>query len=134
MSYRESTHNRNVLIKLEIEMKYQASCHCGNVSFVFDSEIKEALSCNCSICERRGSLLIFIPRSELQLLTPEEAAVTYTFNKHTIKHRFCSTCGIHPYGEGLDPQGNAVAAINIRCVEGLDVAAIPVQYFDGKSA
>jgi hypothetical protein len=58
---------------------------------------------------------------------------TYTFNKHIIKHRFCQTCGIHPYGEGTDPKGNKIAAINLRCIEGIDLESVPVQNFDGRS-
>ena len=114
-------------------MKYKGSCHCGKVSFEVDGEIKSALACNCSICQRKGSLLWFVPLAELHVLSPEEAASTYTFNKHVIKHRFCPTCGMHPYGEGIDPKGNAVAAINLRCIEDIDLASIPVQHFDGKS-
>jgi hypothetical protein len=67
------------------------------------------------------------------LRTAEEAAGTYTFNKHSIKHRFCPTCGIHPYGEAVDPKGNRVAAINLRCLEAIDLAAVPVRNFDGRS-
>jgi len=74
-----------------------------------------------------------LPRDRLHLLTPEEEIGTYTFNKHVIKHRFCRTCGIHPYGEGADPQGSRMAAINIRCLEGIDLASVPVQRFDGRS-
>ena len=91
------------------------------------------MQCNCSICSRKGSLLWFIPRSSFRLLTPENAAATYTFNKHIIQHRFCRTCGIHPFAYGTDPKGNEMAAINIRCLEGLDLAAIPVQHFDGRA-
>jgi hypothetical protein len=112
---------------------YTGSCHCGNVSFEVDGEIDSALSCNCSICWRKGSLLWFVPHAQLRLKTPEDAAGTYTFNKHVIKHRFCATCGIHPYGEGTDPKGHAVAAVNLRCIENLDLAPIPVHHFDGRS-
>ncbi len=63
----------------------------------------------------------------------EGAVSSYTFNKHAIRHRFCATCGIHPYGEGTDPKGNAMAAINLRCIEDLDLSGIPVHEFDGKS-
>jgi hypothetical protein len=115
-------------------MKYQGSCHCRKISFEIEEELKGAMACNCSICQRKGSLLWFVPRTTLHLLTPEEAASTYTFNKHLIKHRFCADCGIHPYGEGVDPKGNAMAAINIRCLEGIDLAAVPIQNFDGRSA
>lgn len=69
----------------------------------------------------------------LRLLTPDENASTYTFNKHVIKHRFCSDCGMHPYGEGVDPKGNRMAAINIRCLEAIDLASVPVKHFDGRS-
>jgi hypothetical protein len=84
------------------------------------------------MCQRRGSLLCFVPRDRLQLLTPDDAAGTYTFNRHATKHRFCTVCGIHCYGEGIDRSGNAVAAINVRCLEGLDLASIEVKHFDGR--
>jgi hypothetical protein len=77
--------------------------------------------------------LWFVPRERLRLLTPDDAASSYTFNKHVIQHRFCPTCGIHPYGEGVDPKGNKMAAINLRCLEGVDLASIPVHPFDGRS-
>jgi hypothetical protein len=114
-------------------MSYKGSCHCGKVAFEVEGEIKSALACNCSICSRKGSLLWFVPRDKLRLKTPEEAAGTYTFNKHVIKHRFCPTCGIHTYGEGVDPKGNRMAAINLRCLEGVELASIPVNNFDGRS-
>lgn len=114
-------------------MKHQASCHCGRVRVEFEGEIEEVLSCNCSICQRKGSLLWFLPRERLRLLSPEDAASSYTFNQHQIRHRFCPNCGIHPYGEGLDPQGKPMAAINVRCVEGIDLQALSVKTFDGKS-
>lgn len=114
-------------------MLYKGSCHCGRLAFEVEGEIKGAMACNCSICSRKGSLMWFVPREKLQLQSPDDAAATYEFNKHVIKHRFCPTCGIHPYGEGTDPKGNRMAAVNLRCIEGLDLAAIPVQNFDGRS-
>lgn len=114
-------------------MKHQGSCHCGKVAFEVEGEIDGALACNCSICRRKGSLLWFVPRAQLRLLTSDSDISTYTFNRHAIKHRYCAACGIHPYGEGTDPKGHPMAAINLRCLEGLDLAAIPVQHFDGRS-
>jgi hypothetical protein len=114
-------------------MIYRGSCHCGNVAFEVQGEIESALACNCSICSRKGSLLWFVPHEKLRLKSPEKAASTYTFNKDVIKHRFCARCGIHAYGEAFDPQGNRMAAINIRCLEGVDLESVPVQHFDGRS-
>ena len=114
-------------------MKHKGSCHCGNVAFEVEGDIDRALACNCSMCQRKGSLLWFTPRENLKLLSPEDAAATYTFNKHAIRHRFCATCGIHPYAEAIDTKGNPTAAINIRCIEGIDLDAIPVKHFDGRA-
>jgi len=112
-------------------MLHEGSCHCGAVAFEVEGEIDGAVACNCSLCRRRGSLLWFVPRERLRLRTPEGAAATYTFNKGVIKHRFCATCGIHPYAEGVDPQGRTMAAVNLRCLDGIDLDAIPVHHYDG---
>ncbi len=114
-------------------MLYKGSCHCGQIEFEVEGELAGAMSCNCSICQRKGALMWFVPRPQLKVLTPEESASTYTFNKHVIKHRFCPKCGMHPYGEGVDPKGNAMAAINIRCLEGIELEKVPVTHFDGRS-
>lgn len=113
-------------------MKYQGSCHCGNIAFTVEGELPaEVMSCNCSLCQRKGSLMWFVPRASLILQTPAEKMDTYLFNKHIIKHRFCSTCGIHPFGEALSPGGNEMAAINVRCLEGVDLDTLKVQHFNG---
>lgn len=114
-------------------MRYSGSCHCGRIAFEVEGELQGALECNCSICARKAALMWFVPRASLKLLTPQDAASTYQFNRHVIKHHFCPVCGIHPYGEGVTPQGEPMAAINIRCLEGVDLAAIPVKQFDGRS-
>lgn len=113
-------------------MNYRGSCHCGKVKFEFQGEFGEALSCNCSICSRKGSLLWFMPRGSIKVNGEDELA-TYTFNKHVIRHRFCKTCGVQPFGEGVDPKGNPVAAVNIRCLEDFDFTQVPLQHWDGKS-
>ncbi|HEY8605613.1 MAG TPA: GFA family protein [Noviherbaspirillum sp.] len=112
-------------------MQYQGSCHCGRVAFEVEGTLEGVMACNCSICRRKGALLWFVPRDALRLTTPDENAATYTFNKHVISHRFCPACGIHPYGEGTDPKGNRMAAVNVRCLDGLDPEQLPVTRFDG---
>jgi hypothetical protein len=114
-------------------MKYTGSCHCGEVAFEVEGELTGALACNCSICSRKGSLLWFVPRDRLRVLTAEQDVATYTFNKQVIQHRFCQRCGIHPYGEGTDPKGHRIAAINIRCLEGIDLESVSIERFDGRS-
>ena len=114
-------------------MKYRGSCHCGKVAFEAQGEIGKVLACNCSMCKRKGSLLWFVPKAQFRLLTEDSAAGTYLFNKHAIRHRFCATCGIHPYAEANDRNGQPTAAINVRCLEGVDPESLEVQHFDGAS-
>jgi hypothetical protein len=112
---------------------YSGSCHCGGIAFEVDGEFSEAVECNCSHCSRKGYLLWFVPRDRLRLKSPEANLSTYRFNKHVISHHFCPTCGCAPFGIGADPSGAATAAINVRCLEGVDLAAIKRVPFDGRS-
>lgn len=114
-------------------MKYQGSCHCGQIAFEAEGTLDSALACNCSICQRKGSLLWFVPRTQFVWKTPESNSRSYRFNRHAIQHHFCPHCGIHTHGEGKSPQGEAMAAINIRCLEGIDLATVPVHHFDGRA-
>jgi len=114
-------------------MKYKGSCHCGQIAYEVEGELDGVLSCNCSICSRKGSLLWFVPRTQFRLVTDPTKVSTYTFNKHHIEHKFCANCGIHPYAWATGPDGREMAAINTRCLESVDFAALPVTHFDGRS-
>jgi hypothetical protein len=112
-------------------MKYPGSCHCGKVAFEVEGELKGVMDCNCSICSRMGSLHWFVARDQLTLLTPEANLADYTFGPATIHHYFCPTCGIHPFGEGVDPEGKKTAAVNVRCLQDVDLEALSVGHFNG---
>ena len=115
-------------------MEHKGSCHCGRIRFALEGELGSVIDCNCSLCRRRGSLLAFFPRSAMRLETPDADIATYTFNTRAIRHRFCATCGCAPFGEGTDPRtGEATVAINVRCLEGVDLASLQVVPFDGAS-
>ena len=114
-------------------MIYKGSCHCGNIAFEVEGDLTQVIECNCSICSKKGTLLWMLPRESFRLLSPEENLSTYLFNKHKVKHRFCPKCGIHPFGEGIDPSGNHRVAINVRCLDGVDLSTLTIKPFDGRS-
>jgi hypothetical protein len=95
-------------------------------------ELGEVIACNCSRCGRLGSLLAFAPASQFRLLSGKDDLATYEFNRHMIKHRFCTTCGIQPFAEGKRPDGAAMAAINVRCLDDLDIDSLKINKVDGK--
>ncbi len=108
------------------------SCHCGAVRFTAKGEIDQAIECNCSHCSRKGLLLWFVPRESFAVTAGEDTLTTYTFNKHVIQHQFCSVCGCQPFGLGSKPDGAKMAAINVRCVDGIDLADIKRVPVNGK--
>jgi hypothetical protein len=114
-------------------MSHRGSCHCGAIRFTVEGSFGEVLECNCSLCSRKGSLLWFVPRKDFRLETPEQDVSTYLFNKHIIAHKFCAKCGIGPFALGKDPKGNEMAAINVRCLEGIDLSSLKRVPFDGRS-
>ena len=114
-------------------MRYHGSCHCGRIAFDVEGELGQVMECNCSHCSRKGYLLWFLPREQLELATPEEGMGTYTFNKHVIRHRFCPQCGCAPFALGVKPDGTPMAAINVRCLEGVELADLERVPVDGRS-
>lgn len=110
------------------------SCHCGQIRFTVEGDYGEVIECNCSHCSRKGYLLWFVPREKLRLSSPEAMIATYKFNKHVIDHHFCPTCGCAPFGFGKAPDGTATAAVNIRCLEGVDLTTVKRIPYDGRNA
>lgn len=114
-------------------MNYTGGCHCGRVAYRIEGEIDQVIDCNCSMCRKRGGLLWFVPREAMHLTGDAQASATYTFNTHRIQHHFCNHCGIAPYSEGQNPDGSAMACINVRCLDGVDLNALTVVNADGRS-
>ena len=114
-------------------MIYQGSCHCGRIRFDVEGEMGDVIECNWSHCSRKGYLLWFVPRAQLRLTTAESDLSTYTFNKHVTQHHFCAHCGCAPFGLGTAPSGEATAAVNVRCIEGIDLTELTRIPYDGRS-
>ena len=115
--------------------RHQGSCHCGAVRYEVTLDLsKPVITCNCSMCARSGTLLAFVPTDQFRLVAGEDALRDYRFHQKVISHLFCTTCGIKPFARGKDPQGNDIAAINVRCLEGVDLDALQLFKYDGKNA
>ena len=108
------------------------SCHCGAVKFTADVRVDQAMECNCSHCSRKGFLHSFIPMEAFAITAGDDKLTTYTFNKHAIQHQFCSVCGCQPFGLGSKPDGTKVAAINVRCIDGVDLASVKRVQVNGR--
>jgi hypothetical protein len=112
---------------------YSGSCHCGGVRYEVTMPLGTVISCNCSLCSRTGHLLAFAPVEQFRLLSGEEQLRDYQFNKKQLHHFFCSQCGVRSFSGGIGPDGKEMRAINVRCLEGVDVDSLQVHKYDGKS-
>ena len=119
---------------------YRGSCHCGAVRFEVDADIDHVRVCDCSICRKRGALNHRVPKENLRLLTPWQELVLYQWGSRTAKDFFCPTCGILPFRRPSDPTPQEVLegvtpfdgwAVNVRCLEGVDLDALPVNRIYG---
>lgn len=110
---------------------YAGGCHCGKVRYEVTADLGTVYSCNCSICSKRGWVLAFTTPDNFKLLQGD-GLTDYQFHKKTIHHLFCPVCGVASFGRGSSPQGEMVA-INVRCLDDVDVGKLKVTEVDGKS-
>jgi hypothetical protein len=98
--------------------------------------------CNCSICRRRGALNHRVPKEALRLLTPWEDLTLYQWGSHTARDYFCPVCGILPFRRPSDPTAAERAAgvepfdgwaVNVRCLDQVDIDALPVRHIAGSA-
>jgi hypothetical protein len=110
-------------------------CHCGRVRYEVKLDLEQpVITCNCSMCGRSGTMLAFVPAARFQLQSGEDALTEYRFNKKQIAHLFCKTCGIRSFARGAMPDGTPMVAVNVRCIDDIDLTALATQQFDGKNA
>lgn len=111
---------------------YSGGCHCGDVRFEVTTSIDKVMTCNCSICSKKGLLLTFVPAERFALRAGE--LTEYRFNKNAIRHLFCPRCGTQPFARGTAPGSESeMIAVNVRCLDGVDVTTLSPTPFDGRS-
>ena len=112
---------------------YAGGCHCGKVRFEATTDPAGAIACNCSICQKHGLMLTFVGEPQFKLLSGEGELGEYKFNTHAIHHRFCRSCGVETFARGQPPGApEPMIAVNVRCLDGVDVAALSPRPFDGR--
>ena len=117
----------------EPRVEHHGGCHCGRVRYAVAGAFDSAISCNCSICSKKGTLLAFVPTESFRLEKGEEALTDYQFNKHVIHHLFCSSCGVTSFARGQKPDGTKMIAVNVRCLDDVDLSAVKRVFVDGRS-
>jgi len=78
-------------------------------------------------------MLRFVPVESFQLLSGADSLTEYRFNSQVINHLFCKVCGIKSFATGKGKDGAETRAINVRCLDDVDLTQIQTHPFDGKS-
>lgn len=112
---------------------YEGGCQCGAVRYRTTADLDALIACNCSRCGKIGSMLSFSPIAEFELKSGDDNLTEFLFNKHRIRHQFCKTCGVQSFALGTAPDGKEMAAVNARCLDGIDVHTLKAKQVDGKS-
>lgn len=121
---------------------YQGSCHCGRVRFEADIDLDHVRSCDCSICRKRGALIHRVAADRVRILTPLADLTLYQWHTRTAEDYFCPTCGILPFRKPRARTDKEAASgapeftgwgINVRCLDGVDLDAIPVKRVHGST-
>lgn len=110
---------------------YAGSCHCGKIRYEVTADLSTVIECNCSMCRRKGTMLTFVPPDAMKLAPGAEDVTDYQFHKKKIHHKFCPVCGVTTYADGTAPDGKAMYAINVRCLDGVDLASLKTVQYDG---
>ena len=112
---------------------YTGGCHCGRVRYEVTTDLASVVDCNCSICQNRGALWTFAAVDRFVLRSGADDLSDYQFGKKVIHHLFCRHCGVGSFSRGKAPSGAETIAVNVLCLDGVDVAALKPTPFDGKS-
>jgi hypothetical protein len=96
-------------------------------------DLSEVMECNCSHCQSKALLLSFTPASQFTLHSGEEELTEYLFNKKIIQHMFCRTCGVQPFARSNMPDGTPMVAVNVRCLQDVDLETVNPKPFDGRN-
>src|SRR4051812_18929016 len=111
---------------------YTGGCHCGRVRYEVKFALGEAATCNCSICSKKGTMLAFVGAKDFKLLQGEDQLTDYQFHKKMIHHLFCKVCGVTSFARGEGPHG-PMCAINVRCLDGVDLESVPTKQRNGRA-
>jgi len=108
------------------------SCHCGAVQIAVAEAPSIVSSCNCSICRRLGTLWAYYSPTQVTLTHEPGATDAYSWGERSLAFRRCATCGCTTHWEAIGDPVYDRMGVNARLLD-IDIDAIPVKKFDGRS-
>ncbi len=120
-------------------MPIKASCHCGATQLEVSEAPTSVTECNCTFCSKRGALWAYYSPAQVVTVKSDHTTI-YTKNESIGKHYHCAVCGCSTYNESSCTWGEngpdftrPQVSVNARLFDDFDLAAVPIEYLDGKN-
>lgn len=109
---------------------YAGSCHCGAWRFEATLDLAAGTTqCNCRFCSKHGWWGVIVPPADFRLV--QSPGWQKPESGQFYRPR-CETCGVNAFGGGDLPElGGAFVSLNVRCLDGVLLAGVPIRYLDG---
>ena len=108
---------------------HAGSCHCGGIRFTVAHDLEELTTCDCSLCVKRNALMVKVPEASLQIEQGHALLGLYEWNSKRAQHHFCLRCGVYVFHRKRAVPDHF--GVNIFCLDGFDVASLPVRATEG---
>jgi hypothetical protein len=59
--------------------------------------------------------------------------VSHLASRDTIRHQLCIDCGVDVFARGSKPDGSEVVALNVSCIDGIELAKLKMTPIDGRN-
>lgn len=128
---------------------YHGSCHCKAVAIEAEIDLVVGSDpdlmdgtrrCNCTFCYKARYWKCFVKPADFRVVKGESDLADYrgpdsNWPLGKIHHRFCKTCGMHPFSKGfLDDFGGWFFCLNLAAIDNATPAEldkVPVKFEDG---
>ena len=111
----------------------QGKCVCGEARYEVDLDLgADSFKCNCGVCSKHRTWFTAVPPAAFKLLV-DDGSLGQSGKR--IVRRFCKQCGTHLFARAIGPDGQPMVGVVLATLEGVtdeELAAMPVQYFDGR--
>jgi len=108
---------------------FKGSCHCGSVRFEVTGTLDDFTMCDCTLCVKKNAVMYKVHESGLKILSGEDKLQLYRWNTRVAQHYFCSVCGIYTFHRKRAAPDHY--GVNVYCLDGVDIADVPVRRVDG---
>lgn len=111
----------------------KGTCHCAETSWTLEGDPGPATACNCTLCRRYGVLWAYDYEDERIRVSGKVAAYRRAGKEDpALEILFCPTCAGILAWRGLRVEnGRRRMAVNLRLATLEEVAALPIDHFDG---